>query len=169
MTAVDDIMTDKEEIKKSSVSPNEGNTSGIAGEGDVVKVHYTGTLDDGEEFDSSKGKDPIEFVVGQHTVIKGFEDAVQGMKQGDSKQFKVAPEDAYGDPNPELKQTVPRDALGEDITPEEGMMLALQHPQMQQPMPAKVVEVGEKEVTLDLNHPLAGKSLNFEIELVEIK
>jgi len=158
-------MADK--IKKTKVAPTKKKTSGKAADGDTVKVHYKGTFDDGEVFDSSEGKDPLEFVVGAHQVIPGFEQAIAGMKPGEKKSIKIEAKDAYGDPREELQQKVPREALGE-ITPEEGMMLSLQHPQMPQPMPAKVVKVSEKEVTLDLNHPLAGKRLNFELELVEV-
>lgn len=159
------MMADKEEVKKSSVEP--AKSSGKVGEGDTVKVHYTGTLDSGEEFDTSRGKDPIEFIVGQHTVIKGFEEAVKGMAAGESKEVTIKSSEAYGDPNPELKQTVPKEALG-DIEPEEGMMLALQHPQMEQPMPATVLKVNDDSVELDMNHPLAGKDLNFKLEVVEV-
>ena len=156
------------DIRKTTVKPARKNTSGVVEEGDVVNVHYRGTFDDGEVFDSSEGKDPLEFVVGAHQVVPGFEDAVLGMKKNEKKTVRIEPKDAYGEPREELQQTVPRQAMG-DLTPEEGMMLSIQHPQMPQPMPAKVVSVTNDEVVLDLNHPLAGKTLNFNIELVSIK
>ncbi len=159
---------DDEEMKTTRVAPRKTNTSGVAAVGDVVKVRYRGTLDDGEEFDSSEGRDPLEFVVGEHDVIKGFEDAVVGMRVGEKRRATILPENAYGDPNPGMRQDVPREALG-DIEPEEGMVLALHHPEMTQPLPARVVAVSDESVTLDLNHPLAGKTLTFEIELVELR
>ncbi len=156
------------DIRKTTVKPARKNTSGVVEEGDVVNVHYRGTFDDGEVFDSSEGKDPLEFVVGAHQVVPGFEDAVLGMKKNEKKTVRIEPKDAYGEPREELQQTVPRQAMG-DLTPEEGMMLSIQHPQMPQPMPAKVVSVTNDEVVLDLNHPLAGKALEFDIEVVEVE
>jgi peptidylprolyl isomerase len=144
------------------------NTSGVADEGTLVTIHYTGTLDSGETFDSSEGREPIEFVIGEHAVIKGFEDSVTGMKKGEKKHITIEAADAYGDINPQLRQEVPKQALGE-IAPEVGMMLALQHPMAPQPIPVKVVEVGEQNITIDLNHPLAGQRLHFDIELVDLK
>lgn len=156
------------EMKKVKITPRKPNTTGIAGDGDVVLVHYTGTLDSGETFDSSEGREPIEFVLGEHAVIRGFEEGVAGMKVGDKKKVTIEPEDAYGDVNPQLQQEVPKEALG-DIEPEVGMMLALHHPAAPQPMPVKIVAVGEGSVTIDMNHPLAGQRLHFDLELVEIK
>lgn len=159
---------DHKEVKATKIAPRKPNTTGIAGEGDVVRIHYKGTLDSGEEFDSSTDRDPIEFVLGEHAVIKGFEKGVTGMKVGDKKKITIEPMEAYGDINPEMRQEIPREALGE-ITPEEGMMLALHHPMAEQPIPVKVMAVGEKTVTIDMNHPLAGKTLHFDLELVEIR
>jgi len=157
-----------EEVKKTKVKPNKPNTSGVVEEGNKVKVHYKGTLDDGNVFDSSEGKEPIEFVVGQHMVIKGFEDAVVGMKASDKKNIKLSPAEAYGEPQEELKQKVPKEAFGE-ITLEEGMQLALNHPQSPGPIPVTVVKVEDDGVTIDMNHPLAGKALSFELELVSVE
>lgn len=156
------------EMPHTKVTPSKPNTSGIAEDGNVVLVHYKGTLDSGEMFDSSEGRDPIEFALGSHAVIKGFEDAVLGMRRGDKKEIVIEAAQAYGDVNPQLRQDVPREALG-DITPEVGMMLALNHPMAPQPIPVKIVGVTPEAVTIDLNHPLAGERLHFEIELVEIK
>lgn len=138
--------------------------------GDKIKVEYTGTLDDGTVFDSSKHGDhshPLEFEVGEGKVIKGFDDAVIGMEKGEEKEFKLKPSEAYGEPNPQAVQKIPRDQLPKDQEPKEGMMLALKAPTGQQ-FPAKIMEVTDKEVTLDLNHPLAGKNLTFKIKIIEI-
>lgn len=156
------------DIPHTTVKPRKPNTSGIAEEGNVVLVHYKGTLDSGEMFDSSEGRDPIEFVLGEHMVIRGFEEAITGMKKGQTKKIVIESTDAYGDVNPELKQDVPRQALGE-IEPEVGMMLALQHPMAPQPIPVKIIHVTPETVTIDLNHPLAGQRLHFDLELVEIR
>jgi len=136
--------------------------------GDKVKIEYTGTLDDGTVFDASEkhGK-PLEFEVGSGQVIKGFDEAVTGMEKDEEKEIKLQPAEAYGDLNPDLRKKVPRDNLPKDQEPKEGMVLMVGLPNGQQ-MPAKIVEVGEKEVTLDLNHPLAGKVLNFKIKLVGV-
>lgn len=155
------------DMPKTTVKGRKNNTSGVVEDGNLVKVHYTGTLDSGEVFDSSKGREPIEFTVGEHAVIKGFEDGVLGMKKGEHKKIVIESQDAYGDVNPELRQEVPREALG-DINPEVGMMLALQHPMAPQPIPVKVVAVNSESVTIDLNHPLAGQRLHFALELVEL-
>jgi FKBP-type peptidyl-prolyl cis-trans isomerase 2 len=156
------------DIPHTKVTPRKANTSGLAEDGNVVLVHYKGTLDSGEMFDSSEGRDPIEFVLGEHMVIRGFEEAITGMKKGETKKIVIESREAYGDVNPELRQDVPREALGE-ITPEVGMMLALQHPMAPQPIPVKVVNVTPETVTIDLNHPLAGQRLHFDLELVEIR
>jgi len=150
------------------VMPRKANTSGFAEDGNVVLIHYTGTLASGETFDSSAGRDPIEFVLGEHTVIKGFENGVRGMKKGEKKKLVIESKDAYGDVNPEMRQDVPREAMG-DLDVKEGMLLALNHPMAPQPIPVKVIKVTPESVTIDMNHPLAGETLHFEIELVDIK
>lgn len=137
--------------------------------GDTVKVEYTGKLEDGSVFDSSEkhGK-PLEFEVGAGQLIKGFEDGVVGMKKGEEKELSIKKEEAYGEPNPELVKKVPRDQLPKEQEPKEGMMLVLTMPNGQQ-VPAKITEVGDQEVTLDLNHPLAGKDLTFNIKVTEVQ
>ena len=132
--------------------------------GDTVKVHYTGTFDDGKVFDSSEGKEPLQFAAGQGQVVKGFDEAVVGMKQGEEKEIHVTPENAYGDRNDQLVQQVPKDNVPPDV--KEGMVLGVKTPDGKQ-FPATVTEVGE-QITLDLNHPLAGKNLNFKIKIEEI-
>ncbi len=142
-----------------------------AKDGSKVKVHYKGTLEDGNVFDSSEGKDPIQFELGKKMVVPGFEAAITGMKVGEKKTVTLEPKDAYGDPNPQMMQEVPLEAVKQaGIEPKEGMVLGLSHPQAPgQQMPARVLEVGKDTVKLDLNHPLAGKKLTFEVELVDVE
>ncbi len=136
--------------------------------GDKIKVEYTGTLDDGTVFDSSeKHGQPLEFEVGSGQIIKGFDEAVVGMKEGEEKEIKLPPEQAYGDPNPQMVQKVPKDKLPKEIEAKEGMILMMALPNGQQ-LPARLVKVEETEVTIDLNHPLAGKTLNFKIKVIGI-
>ncbi|MFZ7093489.1 FKBP-type peptidyl-prolyl cis-trans isomerase [Primorskyibacter sp. 2E233] len=135
--------------------------------GDTVRIHYTGTLQDGSTFDSSAGRDPLEFTVGTGQVIPGFDKAVSGMTVGDKKKVEIPADEAYGHPNPEAMQAVPRAEIPADIPLEVGLQLQVQTP-TGQVMPVTVTEVTETEVTLDANHPLAGKDLTFDIELVEI-
>ena len=135
--------------------------------GDTVRIHYTGTLDDGSTFDSSKGRDPLEFKLGSGQVIPGFDTAVTGMSVGDSKTVTLPPEEAYGAHNPDGVQAFPRANIPADIPLEIGTQLKMQTPQGQ-PVQVVVAEVTEDSVMLDANHPLAGKALTFAIELVEI-
>ena len=135
--------------------------------GNKVKIHYTGTLEDGKQFDSSEGREPLEFELGSGQVIPGFEKAVEGMAVGDSKKVTIAPEDAYGPRNEQAVHEVPKSALPDDLEPVEGMTLQAQN-QNQKPVQLKVTAVGEDTITVDANHPLAGRTLNFEISLVDI-
>lgn len=135
--------------------------------GDTVKIHYTGTLDDGTEFDSSAGGDPLEFELGRGLVIPGIENAVEGMTVGDSKNVRLDPDDAYGPRYDQLVQQVARSALPDNLTLEEGITLQSQSSDGQVTQ-LTVTEVTEETVTLDANHPLAGKPLSFAIELVAI-
>jgi len=140
-----------------------------AKEGDTVKVEYEGKLEDGTVFDSSEkhGGKPLEFQIGSKKVIPGFEKAVIGMEKGEEKEIKLKPAEAYGDPNPQLVKKIPRDKLPTDKELKPGMMLSIGLPTGQQ-IPARITEVGDKEVTIDLNHPLAGKNLNFKLKVMEI-
>jgi len=133
--------------------------------GDKIKVEYTGTLDDGTVFDTSEGKAPLEFEVGSGKIIKGFDDAMIGMKKGEEKTIKLESEQAYGNQNAELLKKIPRDKLPKEPQPQVGMMLGLNSPDGQQ-IPARIAEVNDKEVTIDLNHPLAGKNLTFKIKVL---
>jgi len=135
--------------------------------GDKVKVDYTGTLEDGTVFDTSEGKHPLEFEVGSGQLIKGFDNAVEGMEKGQEKEITLKPAESYGDVNPALVKKVPRSQLPEGQEPKPGMPLFLKTPDGKQ-FPAKINEVTDQEVTIDLNHPLAGKTLTFKIKLVEI-
>lgn len=134
--------------------------------GDKVRVHYKGTLEDGSMFDSSEGRDPLEFVVGAGHVIPGFDSAVSDLEIGSSATVTIPAADAYGEKVDELVQAVPMEFFRGEV-PQLGWVLQLSSPDGQQ-LTATVVEVGEDEAVLDLNHPLAGKDLTFEIELVEI-
>ena len=135
--------------------------------GDTVRIHYTGTLDDGTQFDSSKGRDPLEFELGSGQVIPGFDKAVDGMSVGEEKTVNIEPDDAYGQHHDQMVQEVPKSALPEGMEPEVGMGLQAQS-QDGQPINLLVTEVGEDNITVDGNHPLAGKTLNFDIQLVSI-
>lgn len=134
--------------------------------GDTVRVHYTGTLEDGRQFDSSTGTDPIEFTLGEGEILPGFENAVVGMATGDAKTVTIPASEAYGNHNPELVQQVERGMLPDDIEIEEGIRLRAQAPGGV--VDFIVTEVGPSVVTLDANHPLAGENLTFQIELSEI-
>ena len=135
--------------------------------GNKVKIDYEGRLEDGTIFDTSKGKDPLEFEAGSGMVIKGFDDAVMGMEKDEEKEVTIPPAEAYGELNDSLIKKFPRDKLPQDQEPKVGMMLTLGTPDGNQ-IPAKITALDDKEVTLDLNHPLAGKTLIFKIKVVDI-
>ncbi|MBK8496693.1 MAG: FKBP-type peptidyl-prolyl cis-trans isomerase [Chitinophagaceae bacterium] len=136
-------------------------------EGDVVKVHYTGKLVNGEQFDSSTGREPLEFTVGAGQMIKGFDDAMPGMSLGGKKTINIAAENAYGERSEEAIIEFPKENVPADMVLEPGMPLTLSN-QAGQPVPVIVVEVKEEVIVLDANHFLAGQELIFDIELVEI-
>ena len=136
--------------------------------GDTVKVHYTGTLEDGTVFDSSESHGtPLEFQIGANQVIPGFENAMVGMKEGEEKEVKLSVADAYGEYNPQMIRKVPRSQLPKDHEPGVGMVLMVGLPNGMQ-VPVKIVAVDAESVSIDLNHPLAGKALNFKIKMVGI-
>lgn len=137
-------------------------------DGDKVKVHYRGTLDDGSEFDSSRGRDPLEFTLGCGMLIPGFEAAVLGLEKGGSVTVTIPPAEAYGEHDPQQIVPIDRDQFPEDMQLEPGMVIQLQD-QDGNVIEAAITEVGEKEVMLDANHPLAGEALTFEIEVVEVE
>ncbi len=134
---------------------------------DTVQVHYTGTLEDGSVFDSSLEREPLEFTMGQHMLIAGFENAVMGKEVGDKVKVTIPPAEAYGEADEELIFTVPRSEVPEHITPEVGMELSLSNEDGG--MNVQVCEVTDEYISLNANHPLAGKTLIFDIEIVAIK
>ena|SRR5215213_1428609 len=136
--------------------------------GDTVAVHYKGTLADGSVFDSSDGNEPLEFTIGAHEVIDGFENAVIGMNTGDKKTQEIAPEEAYGEHEEDLVFHIPRSSMqpGFDVSAGDFVRVTLPDGQT---APMQVLEIDDEAVTLDANHPLAGKTLTFELELVGIK
>lgn len=135
--------------------------------GDTVSVHYTGTLKDGSQFDSSRGGDPLEFTIGSGSIIAGFNDAVAGMSVGECKTITIPAEEAYGSRNPEMVQEVPRSAIPDDIELEEGMILNATGPDGQT-LHFKVTGFDDEKVTVDGNHPLADEDLTFDLELMDI-
>ena len=135
--------------------------------GDTVAIHYTGTLEDGTTFDSSKGREPLEFEVGSGQIIPGLDSALPGMAVGDTKAVKVASADAYGPHNPEMQQSVPREGIPDEIPLQPGAQLQMQTPDGRA-VPVTVVSFDDATVTLDANHPLAGKDLQFDIEVLKI-
>ena len=135
--------------------------------GDKVKVHYHGKLDSGETFDTSEGREPLEFEVGSGMVIKGFDEGVTGMTKGEKKTINIPFNEAYGPLNPEMLIEVPKDKFPPDMEIELGMPLMMSDGQGQQ-FQVTIKEIKENAVILDANHPLAGKDLTFDLELVEI-
>jgi peptidylprolyl isomerase len=135
--------------------------------GDKVKVHYHGRLNNGETFDNSKGRDPLEFEVGSGQVIKGFDEGVTGMAVGDKKTINIPVDHAYGPRNPEMVIEMPRDRFPKEMELEVGLPLVMSDGNGQQ-FQVVVAEIGEAAVFLDANHPLAGEDLTFDLELVEI-
>lgn len=138
-----------------------------AADGDRIKVHYTGTLGNGEVFDSSRDRDPLEFVLGEGQLIKDFEEAVVGMTAGEAKTFRVPAEKAYGAYSQDLLLEIPRETFPENIDPQPGLPLCMQRNDGEM-LNVVITAVTEKTVTVDANHPLAGQDLAFDIEIVEV-
>ena len=139
----------------------------IVKKGDKVKVEYTGKFKDGEVFDKSEGRGPLCFEVGVGQVVPGFDKEIAGMEKDQEKTFTLKPEEAYGEIRAEMFQEVPRDKLPEKPEPEVGMTLVMKAPTGQQ-IPAKITKIEEGKVTIDVNHPLAGKELTFTVKVVGI-
>lgn len=138
-----------------------------AKQGDTVKVEYTGTLDDGTQFDTSVGKEPITFKLGNKEVIPGFENAIEGMNVGDEKTVDIPSDKAYGEHKLQLVQEVPKDKLPSNVELKKGVILSLKAPTGENLM-ARVTDIKEDKIVLDLNHLLAGKTLHFKLKLLEI-
>jgi peptidylprolyl isomerase len=136
--------------------------------GDLVSVHYTGKLKNGEVFDSSKDRNPLEFTLGNKELLAGFEDGVEGMKPGESRSVTLEPENAFGDRREDLLLKLPKNEFPQNITPSVGLQLRLSNASGNE-MTVVITEVGEDSVTLDGNHPLSGQTVVFDIELLEIK
>ncbi|WP_022670083.1 FKBP-type peptidyl-prolyl cis-trans isomerase [Hippea alviniae] len=134
--------------------------------GKTVQMHYVGRLDDGTIFDSSEGKEPLEFVFGEGSIIPALERELEGMEEGEKKQVVVKAEDAYGQRNPEAVQKVSKDQLPPEIEPKVGMQLLAQTQTAN--IPVTIIEVEEDTITIDFNHPLAGKDLIFDVEIVKV-
>ncbi|MDH3352874.1 MAG: peptidylprolyl isomerase [Nanoarchaeota archaeon] len=135
--------------------------------GNKIKVEYTGTLESGEVFDASERHgQPLEFEAGAGMVVSGFDAAVMGMEIGEEKEITLKPEEAYGEPHPNAIQKVPKDKFPAEA--EAGMMIGVPLPNGQQ-IPAKITAIDDKEVTIDMNHPMAGKTLIFKIKIVAIE
>ena len=142
----------------------------VVKKGDKVKVDYEGKFENGEIFDSSKHGDhshPLEFTVGSGEVIKGFDEALVGMKRGEGKEFTIASEDAYGERKQELEKDIPKSYLPKNQDPKVGMTLMIGAPDGRQ-FPVQITKVAKDSITVDLNHPLVGKKLVFKIKLLEI-
>lgn len=135
--------------------------------GDVVRIHYTGRLTDGTEFDSSAGRDPLQFEVGAGQIIAGLDRQIVEMDEGSKETLTIPAAEAYGEHRPEQVQDLPRSAIPAEIDPQPGMQLQATT-QGGQPIPIVVTEVSEESVTVDANHPLAGRDLVFDVELLEI-
>jgi peptidylprolyl isomerase len=143
------------------------NGTNCAAVGDRVQVHYTGSLSDGTIFDSSKDREPLAFVIGDGTIIAGFDEAVRGMRVGQIKTFTIPAAEAYGPYREDLVAVLPREELAEDV--ELGQKVPLQNVTSGEMVYFTVIEITDTEVTLDANHPLAGEDLTFEIEIVSIE
>ena len=140
----------------------------MAKDGDTVNVHYTGKLEDGTVFDSSVEREPLEFTLGAGTIVPGFEEAVRGMQAGQSKTVTIPSQEAYGPRRDEMVLVIERTKLSPELKPDVGQQLQMQQPDGRA-VSVLVTEVSETTITIDANHPLAGKDLTFEIELLEIK
>ncbi len=133
----------------------------------VASVHYTGTFPDGEVFDSSEGKSPLSFLVGHHQMIPGFEEEMMGAAVGEKREFTLTPDRAYGERDDGAIQQVPRDQFPEDMPLEVGVTMAAQTDQG--PLPFTITEISDEIVTVDFNHQMAGRTLRFSVEVVEIR
>jgi peptidylprolyl isomerase/FKBP-type peptidyl-prolyl cis-trans isomerase SlpA len=137
-----------------------------ANTGDEVQVHYTGKLEDGTKFDESE-EEPLSFIIGENRVIPGFEEAVTGMEPGDEKTVEVEPEQAYGEHREDMVMEMDHDQIPDEVEPEVGQQLQLRL-ENGQTVPVLITALGEDSVTIDANHPLAGRTLIFDIEVIDV-
>lgn len=140
----------------------------VVTKGNKVSVEYTGSFDDGTVFDMSQGREPIQFVAGEGHVIKGFDDAVVGMKKGEVKKITITPQEGYGARDEKLQQQVPRSVFPQEMKLEKGMGFSFKTPQGQV-IHATITDASQEQVTVDMNHPLAGRSLVFELKVVDVQ
>jgi len=150
------------------VAKSGGEKMNVVKKGDVVDIEYTGKLSDGKVFDTSKGREPLKFKVGDGELLPEFEKAVVGMKLNEEKTFTISAKDAYGERDENLVRTFPRAFLPPDFNAKEGMQIVLQDKEGNK-IPAIIKSIDEKNVVLDLNHPLAGQDLTFDIKVVKIE
>jgi len=141
--------------------------SQVIEDGTTAVVHYTGSFPDGEVFDSSDGKDPLAYQVGKQQMIPGFEQEMMGAAIGEKREFTLTPDRAYGERSDDAIQQVPRDQFPSEMPLEIGVMMAAQTPQG--PLPFTVTEISDDVVTVDFNHQMAGKTLKFSVEVVEVR
>ncbi|MEM4259869.1 MAG: peptidylprolyl isomerase [Candidatus Woesearchaeota archaeon] len=163
---------EKKHVATKSISENKltsGNSSDVVKYGSIVTLDYTGNLEDGTVFDSSLNhNEPLKFEIGKGMVIKGFESNIMDMQIGDEKTFTLQPEEAYGEKHSQLIQKIPRNKSIEQQEPKPGMYLIVNAPDGQQ-YPALIIDVDETTISLDFNHPLAGKKLTFKIKIIKIE
>jgi len=157
-----------EKMLPRKVIPEKEGEKTMVKKGDKVKVQYTGNLNDGTIFDKSKEEEPLEFTVGSGQVILGFDKVVEGMKLNEEKKVTIKPEDAYGKRDETAIREFPKSSLPENFKPEKGMVIRLQD-QTGRAIPGTIIDITENSITIDLNHPLAGKDLTFNIKVVGIE
>lgn len=136
--------------------------------GDLVRLHYTGKLENGKVFDKTQENKPFEFYIGKGTVLPKFEDAILGMKDGEKKTFKVKPEDAYGQRRDELVVEVLKENLPKDLKPQVGQILEIRQKDSNAITQVEILRISENSISIDANHPLAGHELTFEVEIVKV-
>ena len=157
-----------EKMLPRKIIPEKEGKKVVVKKGDRIKVQYTGTLQDGTIFDKSKEGEPLEFTVGSGQIIPGFDKAVEGMKLNEEKKVTLKPENAYGKRDETAIREFPKNSLPENFKPEKGMMLRLQD-QTGRAIPGTVTDITENNITIDLNHPLSGKDLTFNIKVIGIE
>jgi len=157
-----------EKMLPGKIIPEKGGEKVVVKKEDRIKAQYTGTLQDGTIFDKSKEEEPLEFTVGSGQIIPGFDKAVEGMKLNEEKKVTLKPEDAYGKRDETAIREFPKNSLPENFKPEKGMVIRLQD-QTGRAIPGTVTDITENNITVDLNHPLAGKDLTFDIKVIGIE